>query len=172
MLSSLIFDASYRNGTALNLVPAAGTLPTVADTTRTSLDLLWRPIDRLRIDSTYLSTSLVLRNGDIAFDNEILRSTWNYQFTRELSLRFIGQYDNTDTGPATSLDTSENLNFDLLLRYVLNPWSALYLGYNSNSSNFDLIEDEETGTRELVLSNDLRQDGEQLFVKFSYMWQH
>lgn len=172
MLSSLSFDASYRNGTALNLVPTVGALPMVADTTRTSLGFLWRPIDRLRIDSTYLSTSLELRNGNKAFDNEIIRSTWNYQFTKELSLRFISQYDNTDAGPATRLDTNENLNFDLLLRYVLNPWSALYVGYNSNSSNFDIIKDEESGRRELVLSDNLRQDGEQLFVKFSYLWQH
>lgn len=171
-LASLILQASYRNGTALNTVPAPGLLPAVADTTRTELTLLWRPIDRLRVNSTYLNTDLSMANGDKVFTNEILRSTWNYQFTKELSLRFIGQYDHTDAGPATRLDTSKNMNFDLLLRYVINPWSAFFVGYNSNSRNFDIIEDEETGSRELVLTNDLRQDGEQFFVKFSYMWQY
>lgn len=55
---------------------------------------------------------------------------------------------------------------------MINPWSAFYVGYNSNSRNFDIIEDEETGERELIATNDLRQDGEQFFVKFSYMWQY
>lgn len=172
MLSSLIVNASYRFGTALNTVPALGMMPDVADTTRTDVTLLWRPIDRLRVKTTYLDTDLEMSNGDKVFTNRILRSTWNYQFNKELSLRFIGQYDHTDAGPATRLETSKNLNFDLLLRYVINPWSAFYVGYNSNSRNFDIIEDEETGERELIATNDLRQDGEQFFVKFSYMWQY
>jgi hypothetical protein len=171
MLSTLNLDVSYRDGTALNLVPAAGMLPEVADTSRVDISLLWRPLDRLRVNSTYLNTTLDTRAGLKVFSNEIVRSTWNYQFTKELSLRFIGQYDDTDAGPATSLATRENLNFDLLLRYVLNPWSAFFVGYNSNASNFNLVDNEEGG-RELVISPDLRQDGEQFFVKFSYMWQH
>jgi len=170
--SRLNLDASYRQGEALNLVPAAGMLPAVADSTRAELSLLWRPIDRLRVNSTYLNTKLDLRDGSKVFSNEILRSTWNYQFTKELSLRVIGQYDDTRAGPATNLPTRKNLNYDLLLRYVLNPWSAFFVGYNSNSSNFDLVTDEESGLRELVFSNDLRQDGEQFFVKFSYMLQY
>ena len=46
---------------------------------------------------------------------------------------------------------------------------AFYIGYNSNRSNFDIIEYE--GERELVVANDLRQDGDQFFVKFSYLFQ-
>ena len=66
-------------------------------------------------------------------------------------------------------EDNENLNFDLLLRYVINPWSAFYVGYNSNQSNFDIVEME--GERELVVANELRQDGDQIFVKFSYLFQ-
>ena len=71
--------------------------------------------------------------------------------------------------PATRLVDDENLNFDLLLRYVINPWSALYVGYNTNRSNFDIVDME--GERELVIANELRNDGEQFFVKFSYLFQ-
>ena len=67
------------------------------------------------------------------------------------------------------LEDDENLNFDMLLRYVINPWSAFYIGYNSNQSNFDIVEME--GERELVVANNLRQDGDQFFVKFSYLFQ-
>jgi len=169
-LNTLEFNVSYLSGTTLNLVPQAGALPSVADTNRISADALWRPFDRLRVFNTYLYTELESkRGGGKIFSNEIFRSNWNYQFTKEWSLRFIAQYEQTDAGPATRLTDDENLNFDLLLRYVINPWSAFFVGYNSNSSNFDIVEME--GERELVVSNDLRRDGDQFFVKFSYLFQ-
>ena len=43
-LSSLTFDASFRTGTALNLVPRRGVMPSVADTQRVDLSGRWRPI--------------------------------------------------------------------------------------------------------------------------------
>ena len=161
---------SYRTGKTLNLVPQRGSLPYVADTNRTDISLTLRPMDRLRIENTYFRTELESQGGGAKiFSNEIIRSNWNYQFTKELSLRFIAQYDETDAGPATRLEDDENLNFDMLLRYVINPWSAFYIGYNSNQSNFDIVEME--GERELVVANNLRQDGDQFFVKFSYLFQ-
>ena len=161
---------SYRQGKTLNLVPTVGTLPYVADTNRIDVSLLWRPMDRLRIDNTYLYTELENRGGGSRiFSNTIFRSNWNYQFTKEWSLRFIAQYDDTDAGPATRLVDDENLNFDVLLRYVINPWSAFYVGYNSNRSNFDIVEME--GERELVIADELRRDGDQFFLKFSYLFQ-
>ena len=168
-LESLTFDATYRDGTALNLVPAFGSLPSVADSSRIDVDLLWRPLERLRIDNSYVRSELESKRGGKVFSNDIFRSTWNYQFTREMSLRLIAQYEKTDAGPATRLVDDENLNFDVLLRYVLNPWSALYFGYNSNQSNFDIIDTEDG--RELIVADHLRRDGDQIFVKFSYMFQ-
>ena len=169
-LQTATFRASYRQGKALNLVPQASSLPYVADTSRIDFTLLWRPIDRVSINNTYFLTELENSGGGAKIlSNEIFRSNWNYQFTKELSLRFIAQYDKTDTGPATRLEDDENLNFDLLLRYVINPWSAFYIGYNSNQSNFDIVEME--GERELVVANDLHRDGDQFFVKFSYLFQ-
>ncbi len=168
-LESIELKASYQTGKTLNLVPAFGSLPTVEDTNRVTADLIWRPIDRLRIANTYFYTEVETSSGGSkVFSNEILRSNWNYQFTRELSLRFIAQYEQTEAGPLTRLENEENLNFDVLLRYVTNPWSAFYVGYNSNQSNFDIVEME--GERELVTTNDLRRDGNQFFVKFSYLF--
>ena len=169
-LASVTFALGYRDGTALNLVPQTGAMPSVADSRRIDVDLLWRPIERLRVNNTYVHSELESRRGTgKIFSNDIFRSSWNYQFTREMSLRFIAQYEKTDTGPATRLVDDGNMNFDLLLRYVINPWSALYLGYNSNSSNFDIVEGEEG--RELITTNELKRDGDQLFIKFSYMFQ-
>jgi len=168
--AKLGFSVELEAGTAINLVPEFGMQPELADTQSAELELLWRPLDRLRVDTTYLYTQLDDRGGSgKIFSDEILRSRWNYQFTKELSLRFIAQLEETDAGVMTSLEDEKNLNFDLLVRYVLNPWSALYVGYNSNSSNFDLI-DTEDGT-ELIRTDDFRRDGEQFFVKFSYLLQ-
>jgi len=160
---------SYREGSTLNLVPQAGYLPSVADTNRIDFNVLVRPFDQLSIANTYFLTELETQGGTKIFSNEIIRSNWNYQFTKELSLRFIAQYDKTEAGPATRLKDDENLNFDVLLRYVINPWSAFYAGYNSNQSNFDIVDIE--GERELIVANDLRRDGDQFFVKFSYLLQ-
>lgn len=169
-LDSLDFGFNFRTGTALNLVPPIGSLPDIADSSRYDVNLLWKPIDRLRIDNTYLYTELESRNGGgKIFSNEIFRSNWNYQFTREWSLRFIAQYEQTDAGQQTRLVDDENLNFDILLRYVINPWSAFYLGYNSNQSNFDIIDGEEG--RELIVTDDLQRDGDQFFFKVTYLFQ-
>lgn len=170
MLNTLSFSASFRSGTTLNLVPPRGTLPNIADTTRFSVDMLWRPISSLRISNTFFRTQLKAEAGGMdIFTNDIIRSNWNYQFTKEWSLRFIAQYDETDAGPGSRLVDDKNLNFDLLLRYVINPWSAFYIGYNTNQSNFDIVEME--GERELVIANDLKNDGDQIFMKFSYLFQ-
>ena len=67
------------------------------------------------------------------------------------------------------LTRSENLNLDVLFRYVLNPWSALYVGFNDNESNLELV-DTPQGTQ-VVRGEDLARDGRQLFVKFSYLLQ-
>ena len=106
---------------------------------------------------------------DILSDS-IIRAKWNYQFTQETSLRFIVQEENTDPGTLSSLTRKKSMNYDLLVRYVINPWSALYAGYNSNSSNFNLV-DTEDGTELVRTSGNLRRDGEQFFIKFSYLLQ-
>jgi hypothetical protein len=126
----------------------------------------------LRVDNTFLHTELDARNGaGSIFSNEIFRSRWNYQFTKEWSLRFIIQQEDLKPGAPslTSLQRDKNRNYDLLVRYVINPWSSLYVGYNSNASNFELV-DTINGT-ELISTNGLRKDGEQFFVKFSYLLQ-
>ena len=170
-LSTLGYGIELEGGSAINLVPETGSPPELADFKGAELELLWRPIDRLRVDTSYIYTELEDQSGaGRIFSNEIIRSRWNYQFTKELSLRFIAQQEKTDGGVLTRLEDEKNLNFDVLVRYVINPWSALYVGYNSNSSNFDII-DTEDGDTELIVTNDLRRDGEQIFVKFSYLLQ-
>jgi hypothetical protein len=164
------FGFAYDEGTAINFVPAAG-LPTLADRALLSANVRWRPMDRLRVDTTYLSTSLDDRNGGGAiFDDRIFRTRVNYQFTKEMSLRVILQHEDTKPTALSSLTRDENLNLDVLFRYVLNPYSALYVGLNTNESNLQLVDDG-VGPPTLVRSEDLARDGQQFFVKFSYLLQ-
>ena len=170
MFATVGFSVELELGQTINLAPLPGHEPELADALSAQFELLWRPLDRLRHDFTYLYTQLDDPGGaGRIFIDHIVRSRWNYQFTKELSLRFIAQHEETDPGPFTSLKRDENMNFDLLVRYVINPWSALYAGFNTNSSNFALI-DTEMGT-EMVRTHDLDRDGEQIFLKFSYLLQ-
>ena len=170
------FYIRYDDGTVINLVPAIGAEPELADRKYFETEVRFRPSARLRIDTNYLLTHLDDRNGGgEIFENRIFRSRWNYQFTKEMSVRFIAQLEETDPTALTRLPHDRNLNFDVLFRYVLNPWSALYVGYNQNQSNFQLVELDTPNSsgqmRELVRTDDLTRDASQLFVKFSYLLQ-
>jgi len=171
-LQTIGFSAEVDKGSVINFVPPVGAEPELADRLFIEAELLWRPIDRLRVDTSVLSTELEDREGrGTIFTNRIVRSRWNYQFTKEMSLRVILQHDDTKPNSELSrLTREENLNLDVLFRYVLNPWSALYVGFNNNESNLQLVENEQ-GQTELVRSEDLARDGRQIFVKFSYLWQ-
>jgi len=170
LFSKIGFELGYDEGSVINLVPPLGAEPELADRKQITAELRWRPIDRLRVDTTYLSTSLDDRGGrGSIFDDTILRTRLNLQFTKEMSLRLIAQYEDTKPTALSRLARDENLNLDVLFRYVLNPWSALYVGYNSNESNLQLV-DTPQGP-ELVRTEDLARDGQQLFVKFSYLLQ-
>jgi hypothetical protein len=164
------FGLTYDDGSVINLGPALGLEPELADRELIEAEIRWRPMDRLRVDTTFLSTSLDDRvSGARIFEDSILRTRVNYQFTKEMSLRVIVQHEDTKPTALSRLERRENLNLDLLFRYVLNPWSALYVGFNNNESNLQLV-DTEQGT-ELVRTEDLARDGRQLFVKFSYLLQ-
>jgi hypothetical protein len=164
------FTLNFEAGDAINNDPATGAEPELVDSATTTFDFLWRPSDRLRVDTSFIQVALddPLSGGPV-LENDIVRTRWNYQFTKEWSLRFIAQQEETKPTELSGLTLDKNRNYDVLVRYVLNPWSALYVGYNSNSSNYQLVETED-GT-EVVRTNGLDQDGEQFFVKFSYLLQ-
>jgi hypothetical protein len=174
--SKVGFFVYYDDGSVINVVPPVGAEPELADRKYFQTQVDWRPTDRLRVDTSYLYTRLDdQRGGGEIFEDRILRNRWNYQFTKEMSLRFIAQLEETDPTALTRLERGRNMNYDVLFRYVLNPWSALYVGYNTNQSNFQLVDLEEPNgsgaMTEIVRTDDLARDGSQLFVKFSYLLQ-
>lgn len=157
-------------GTSTSFVPAAGP-PVSARHNYFDGGLALKPMSRLGIENRYILTRM--RPGTTPasiFNNHIIRSKWNYQFNRELSLRFITQYTSTLANPdLTSLPTTKNLNFDFLFTCLLHPGTAFYVGYNSNLQNLDpALRLNPTG--DIIRMPDLTtNDGRQWFVKLSYL---
>jgi hypothetical protein len=161
--------AQFTRGTGINFLPPEGQPPVLANVTRANLGLTLRPLRPLRVQNSYLLERLTDRaDGGSIFNNHIIRSNWNWQFNREFSLRVIFQYDSVLANPVrTSLETTKNFNADFLFTYLLNPWTALYVGYNSNYQNVDLLTSP-VGTQ-LARTHGFLNDGRQFFVKFSYL---
>jgi hypothetical protein len=169
----------FRDG-AVVVVPAAGQLPYTGNETAIYQTIGIKPTHSLQIDNTYILERVV--NGLVqhgVVNSDIIRSKWNYQFSREFSLRFIAQYDGLLTNPRySSLQTTKNMNFDVLFTYFLHPGTAVYLGYNSNLENLDpALCLRLTGSMQcdpngggLLRSNRLSNDGRQIFVKISYLF--
>jgi len=151
--------------------PVAGP-PVLAQSSYAQIFLTVRPTGKLTIDNTYLLTRLrSLSSGPNIFNNHIIRSKWNYQFTREFSLRFIGQYAAVLANQnLTSLQTTKNFNADLLFTYLLHPGTAVYVGYNSNLQNLDPSLSQDSNGNLLHVPNRFMNDGRQIFVKVSYLF--
>jgi hypothetical protein len=153
-------------------LPPARRVPFPADESTAQVGLTLRPLTPLRVDNTYIYFALEDQaTGDSILNNHILRSKWNYQFTRELALRVILQYDATLTNAPelTALATRKNFNADFLFTYLLHPGTALFIGYNGNAQNLDLVPT--AGGAELVrFRNRFINDAKQFFIKFSYLY--
>jgi len=166
----LTLRSEYARGTIVNFVPPSGQEPFLANLDRARASVTFLPLPPLRIENTYLLERLTDRRAGAAiFNNHIVRSKWNWQFNREFSLRAILQYHAVLSNPQfTSLARTKNFNADFLFTYLLNPWTALYIGYNGNAQNLDLLSSA-TG-REIVRTNYFTHDARQFFVKFSYLF--
>jgi hypothetical protein len=164
-------DLNYGQGTEVNFEPADGLDPFLGDFTSLSLRATVTPVTPLRLENTYLFTRLKQRDTGLSvFNNHIARTKINYQWTRELSIRVIVQYSAVLANPTlTSLTTTKQVAGDFLVTYLINPGTALFVGYNSIAENLDprLIEvgDELLRSRRTYL-----ESSKQFFVKFSYLF--
>ncbi|HEY2013255.1 MAG TPA: DUF5916 domain-containing protein [Bryobacteraceae bacterium] len=173
----LALNADYNWGTAINYYPGAGLVPFLGRSSSASAGLTLRASPRLRFDESYTYGRLGAERqwlpdpafGSAAiFNNHILRSKVNYQFSRELSLRAIFDYNSVlPNSRLVSLDNNKRLGADVLLTYLLHPGTALYVGYSDVRENvaFDPL-----------LSPSLARTGfpstttgRQVFIKLSYL---
>jgi hypothetical protein len=158
-------------GARPNFYPAAGLLPFLANFRDAQLSLTFRPASGLLLDETYIYSHLAARpetgHTGTVFDNHIARSRVNYQFTRALSLRAIVDYNGVLANTSlVALDRTKHLTGDLLLTYLVNPGTALYIGYTDGYDNVRL--DPIAGL--LPKRSPTTSTGRQVFVKTSYLF--
>jgi Domain of unknown function (DUF5916) len=154
------FSTRYVQGIAENFFPAPGLLPFLGNSNRVNFGFTLRPSSRFRIDETLIYyrlgtrpgwTSPPFSPGQSIFNNYLNRAKVNYQFTKELSLRLILDY-NATIANSNLLDLQTNLGSfdggpivptkqfttDVLFTYLLHPGTAIYVGYNNGFTNLTL----------------------------------
>ena len=89
--------------------------------------------------------------GEELFEGYIFRTRLNYQFTRELSMRLVVQYDDFDKA----------WDFDPLLTYRLSPFSLFYIGSTYDYAAVDLGESNTTRWK---------STSRQFFLKLQYLF--
>jgi Domain of unknown function (DUF5916) len=167
VISWMSVGGSYSAGTRPNFFPAPGVPVSLADFIDASLGLTFRPLSRLLLDETYLYSRLSQPSASI-FNNHIVRSKVNYQFTRALSLRGILDYNAVlPNETLVGLERRKHLSADLLLTYLLHPGTAVYIGYTEGYDN--LRKDPIAGGLTLGGPPTL-STGRQVFVKSSYLF--
>ena len=179
----LNLQAEMDWGTATNFVPRSGP-PVLAYQNTAFGRATVRPTKGLTIENTYLMTRLLDQDTGLnIFNNHIMRSKWNYQFTKEFSLRMIGQYTTTISNPLlTTLQTTKQFNGDVLFTYMLTPGTAIYAGYNSDLANIDPLLQRTCGGLACApgqsfdglarTRNTFINDGRQVFIKLSYLFRY
>ncbi len=190
------FSGRYTQGTGENFFPAATLSPLqpfLGNTRRVNIGFTLRPSSRFRFDETYIYSRLGTRNGSTPpgfspdqniFNNHLMRSKLNYQFTKELSLRLIVDYNATlaneglvdlqtnlgsfDGGPIVP---TKKLTGDVLFTYLLHPGTAVYLGYTDGYSNLTLhtLPPPPFVT---ALGSPTNSTGRLFFIKLSYLFRY
>lgn len=158
------FGFNYSRGARVNYVPPTSAAPGLADFDMAEASISLRPLGGLSIGNSYLLDRNWSRLDERPiYSSHIFRSTWNWQLTRELSVRFIGQYDGLITDRSlTATPTRHNLNADFLISYLVHPGTAIHVGYNSNMRRPGASVEGPDADR---FVNDSRQ----FFVKVSYL---
>src|SRR5438477_4713450 len=187
----LTLTGRFTSGIGENYFPGGTRDPFLGNVKRATLGFTVRPSARFRVDETGIyyrlgtragSTPAGFAPGQSIFNNYLLRTKVNYQFTKELSLRVIVDYDatlansqllniQTNLGgyPGGPLLPTKQFPTDVLLTYLLHPGTAVYLGYNSGLSNLAL--DQSMSAPSVFYQGSPTNRNSQLFfVKVSYLF--
>jgi len=170
----------YFRGSGINYYPAEGLAPFLGAEQSLEAELTLRPSSRLRLDQAYLYSDLSTSDESTLppgaprgriFTNHILRTRVNYQFTRALSARVIFDYESLSPNQVlVDVEDERRFNADVLFTYLLNPWTAVYLGYSDGYANQPLapISSPPPSRADLPLTS----VGRQVFVKLSYLFRY
>ena len=171
----------YSQGTDINYSPAQGLDPFLGNAKDATFKVTLRPTSQLRLEPLYLYSTLTTpsclagfepghraRSRPI-FSNHLFRSELTYQLTREWSFRLIVDYSVLNSDPdLIEVDPSKRFKADVLFTYLLNPGTALFIGYTDRYDSLELLLDQ---PRRIVRRPDLGiSTARQIFVKMSYLF--
>lgn len=173
-------NVHYFRGSGINYYPAGGLQPFLGTEQSLESGFTLRPYSRLRLDLSYLYSDLSTSSDSALppeaprgriFANHLLRTRLNYQFTRELSGRVIVDYESLSPNQALiDLDHERRFNTDVLFTYLVNPWTAIYVGYSDGYENRPVapVASPPPSRADLPLTS----TGRQVFVKLSYLFRY
>jgi hypothetical protein len=173
-LSWLNLKTQFTWGQDTDYHPTGG-IPFLVSSRVVDLRAIVRPTKRLSVENVYLGTRLKdSLGGRIVLEDHTARSKWNFQFSRAVSLRLIGQYQASLTSPLlTNIPRRKEFNLDALFTILWHPGTAFYVGFNTDRQNYDplLLADDSgfPGTLRRVPALGLNS-GNQIFVKYSHMF--
>jgi hypothetical protein len=167
-------SGSFSWGVSPNYSPPDGSLPALGTSRSASFSVSVKPSQRVRLDQTYYFSQLRTNPGAAAgalvhdvFANHISRTTASLQVTKALSLRGIMDYNTLVTDASLiSQDLTKTLTGDFLVTYLVNPFTALYLGYTEGRRNLAIDPTQPQTLR--VLTSPSTPALRQVFVKMSY----
>jgi hypothetical protein len=166
----------FNTGTGVNYFPATGLLPFSANLQNANLKFIVRPSSRFRFEQTYLLSRLAsINKGPVIFDDHILRSTIRYQFSKQLSLRIIGEYDSVlPNSGLVNLTKSKSFTSNVLLTYLLAPGTAIYAGYTDQRQNLALVQAMSQGMPAYLanINDPSTLTDRQIFLKISYAFHY
>ena len=182
-LKWLALSGQFQAGTGENYFPASGLSTFLADSRSARFGFTLRPKPRFRADETYIYSRLATREGSTPagfspatpiFNNHIFRSKVNYQFTKELSLRAILDYNSVlPNTQLVALTRTKSFKADFLLTYLINPGTALYVGYSDLYENVEIDSVSAAPLRTLRLTGSpTTPTGRLFFVKLSYLFRY
>ncbi|MGA9408551.1 MAG: sugar-binding protein [Bacteroidota bacterium] len=107
-----------------------------------------KPTSQLELDISYSRSRLSdVSTQELFYDGYITRFTGIYQFSSDVFLRLIGQYD----------QFNKAVEIDPLLSYKLNPFTICYVGSTHDLTDFDS-------------PYGFEQTERQFFIKLQYLW--
>ncbi len=149
---------------------------------RITAEVNWRPTDKLRINPRY--SRLVLdrreRDGTNLSTSQIPRLKIEYQLSRAIFLRFVGQYtsenqdglrdprteqrilrrdSSSEPYVLTARELENDFRYDVLFSYLPTPGTVVLLGYGSSLAESEAFRFE-----------DLRRTTDAFFLKVSYLF--
>jgi len=176
--SQFNFNIQALKSGNVNYYPVAGGVPSLMNQEDVQALITFQPIRQITDDNTYLlDRDHSVKDGQLVYESQTLRTKLNYQFTRAFSARVIVEYDSTLANPLeTSLPRTKEVQTQALLTWLPHPGTAIYIGYNNDIQNLDRSlcnrlagggcdPNNTVAPRSPLYLN----DGRQFFVKASYL---